>query len=156
MKQLIPFADENVQSSVRQDFQRFIAEQRRSAALVASLGEPFVGRWDSVCAFLDKVGIETLSALSSDYESTARLTEVVSDTKARIDELLRSEPNLTKALERFSDDQAVHTALITFSLPDNKLNPAISTMGKIYSFSEGAIDVKVEAVLIGIIRTSEV
>ena len=112
MKQLIPFADENVQSSVRQDFQRFIAEQRRSAALVASLGEPFVGRWDSVCAFLDKVGIETLSALSSDYESTDRLTEVVSDTKTRIDELLRSEPDLTKALERFSDDQAVRILTI--------------------------------------------
>lgn len=112
MAQLIPFAEEDVQSSVRHDFQRFIAEQRRNGALVASQGEPFIGWWDSVSAFLEKVGIETLSALSPDYESRARLGEVVGDTKTRIDELLRSEPDLTKALERFSDDQAVRILTI--------------------------------------------
>lgn len=112
MAQLIPFADDDVQSSIRQDFQRFIAEQRRSAAQVASLGEPSMGWWDFVRAFLNKVGIETLSALSHDYESKARLVQIVNDTKTRIDELLRSEPNLPKALERFSDDQAVRLMTI--------------------------------------------
>lgn len=112
MAQLIPFADEDVQSSIQHDFQRFIAEQRRNAALAASVGEPFMGWWDFVSAFLEEVGIETLSGLSPDYESTARFSEVVGDTKARIDELLRSEPDLTKALQLFSNDQAVRILTI--------------------------------------------
>lgn len=112
MTQLIPFANEDVQSSMRQDFHRFIAEQRRKATQVAALGEPFVSWWNFVRAFLDKVGVETLSALSHDYESKARLIQIVNDTKTRIDELLKSEPNLLKALERFSDDQAVRLLTI--------------------------------------------
>jgi superfamily I DNA/RNA helicase len=112
MEQLVPFADDDVQSSVRQDFQHFIAEQRKNAGLVESLGEPRTGWWDSVCVFLGKVGIETLSALSPDYESTTRLTDVVNETKARIDDVLKLEPCLPKALERFSDDQAVRILTI--------------------------------------------
>lgn len=112
MAQITPFADDNVQSSIRQDFQRFIAEQRRNVAQVTSLGEAFAGWWGFVRAFLKKVGIETLSALSHDYESKARLIQVVNDTKARIDELLKSEPNLPKILGRFSDDQAVRLLTI--------------------------------------------
>ena len=38
--------------------------------------------------------------------------QVVNDTKTRVDELLKSEPNLPKALERFSDDQAVRLLTI--------------------------------------------
>jgi len=112
MAQLIPFADDDVQSSIRQDYQSFIAEQRRNVAQVASLAEPFMGWWDFVHTFLETVGMVTLSALSHDYESKARLVQVVNDTKTRIDELLKSEPNLPKALERFSDDQAVRLLTI--------------------------------------------
>lgn len=112
MNQLIPFADEDVQSRVRQDFQRFIAEQRKSAALSEALGEAFTGWWESARAFLCKVGIETLSALSPDYESKARLKEVIEDTRKRIEEILKLEPDLPKALERFSDDQAVRILTI--------------------------------------------
>ena len=112
MTQLIPFADDDVQSSVRRDFQNFIVGQRKSAVQSALLGEPFADWWDFVRAFLRKVGIETLSALSHDYESKARLVQVVNDTKTRVDELLKSEPNLPKALERFSDDQAVRILTI--------------------------------------------
>ena len=68
MTQLIPFADDDVQSSVRRDFQNFIADQRKSAVQSALLGEPFADWWGFVRAFLKKVGIETLSALSHDYE----------------------------------------------------------------------------------------
>ena len=46
-------------------------------------------------------------ALSPDYGSHDRLKEVIRDTKMRIEELLRIEPDLPKALERFSDEQAV-------------------------------------------------
>lgn len=112
MNLLIPFADEEVQSSVRQDFQRFIAEQRKNASLFESLDNPFMGCWESACAFLRKVGIETLSALSPDYESKARLKDVINDAKAHIEDLLKLEPNLPKALERFSDDQAVRILTI--------------------------------------------
>ncbi|BCB72818.1 DNA helicase [Vreelandella aquamarina] len=112
MAQLIPFADDDVQSSVRRDFQNFIAGQRKSVVQSVLLGEPFADWWDFVRAFLSKVGIETLSALSHDYESKARLVQVVNDTKTRVDELLKSEPNLPKALERFSDDQAVRLLTI--------------------------------------------
>lgn len=111
MNQLIPFADDDVQSSMRLDFQRFIASQRKSAQ-VESSSEPFVSWWELTRVFLRKVGIETLSALSPDYESKARLNEVIKDTKTRIEDLLKLEPNLPRALERFSDDQAVRILTI--------------------------------------------
>ncbi len=40
------------------------------------------------------------------------MKEFVRDTKARIEELLKLEPDLPKALERFSDDQAVRILTI--------------------------------------------
>ena len=54
----------------------------------------------------------TLVALSPDYESHARLSQVVGDTKARIEELLKLEPDLPLALTRFSDEQAVRILTI--------------------------------------------
>lgn len=56
--------------------------------------------------------METLVALSPDYESHARLGEVVRDTKARIEELLELTPDLLQAITRFSDDQAVRILTI--------------------------------------------
>lgn len=112
MAQIIPFADEDIQSGILQDFHRFIAEQRRNAALATALGDPFTGFWDFVRSFLNKVGIETLSALSPDYESRTRLKEIVNNIKSHIDELLKLEPDLPKALTRFSDDQAVRLLTI--------------------------------------------
>lgn len=112
MAQLIPFADDDIQSNIRQDYQSFITEQRRNVVQATSLADPFVGWWSFVCILLDKVGIKTLSALSHDYESKARLVQVVNDTKIRIEELLKSEPDLLKVLELFSDDQAVRLLTI--------------------------------------------
>ena len=112
MNQMIPFTDDEVQSSVQHDFHHFIKEQRKSAAFTKSLEKPFSGWWESVRAFLKKVGLETLVALSPDYESHTRLREVVRDTKARINELLLIEPELSKALSRFSEDEAVRILTI--------------------------------------------
>lgn len=112
MNQLIPFADDEIQANVRHDFQSLITKHRKSAAIAELIDVPFSGWWDSVLSFLKKVGIETLIALSPDYESRDRLKEVIRDTKARIEELLKLEPNLPKALERFSDDQAVRILTI--------------------------------------------
>ncbi|UTV97937.1 ATP-dependent helicase [Marinomonas rhizomae] len=111
MNQLTPFADDEVQSSARQNFQSFFKQQRK-IVIMAGLDEPFSGWWDAVRRFLKKIGIETLVALSPDYESHVRLGEVLSDTKARIDELLGLVSDLPQALTRFSDDQAVRILTI--------------------------------------------
>ncbi len=107
MNQLIPFADEEIQSNARKDLDWLVKQQRREIAIAELVGDRFARWWDFVRAFLKQVSIETLVSLSPDYESHDRLKEVVRDTKARIDELRNKETDLPKALARFSDDQAV-------------------------------------------------
>jgi len=112
MNQLIPFADEEIQSTARKELDRLVKQQRKETAIAGLVDEPFSGWWKFVQAFLKQVSIETLVSLSPDYESHDRLKEVIRDTKARIEELLKQEPDLPKALERFSDDQAVRILTI--------------------------------------------
>jgi superfamily I DNA/RNA helicase len=112
MNQLTPFADDETQSSSRQDLDRLIKKQRKEASIAVSPDKPFPGWWESVRVFLRHIGIETLAALSPDYESTDRLKEVIRDTKKHIEDLLKIEPYLPKALERFTDDQAVRILTI--------------------------------------------
>lgn len=108
MNQLVPFADEDIQANTRKDLDQLIKQQRKEVAIA----EPFAGWWQFVRVFLKQVTLETLVALSPDYESHERLKEVVRNTKARIEELLWLESDLPKALERFSDDQAVRILTI--------------------------------------------
>lgn len=112
MNQLVPFADDEIQSNARKDLDRLIRKQRKDVAITELLGEPFSGWWEFVRVFLKQISIETLVALSPDYESHDRLKEVVRNTKAHIEDLLKLEPNLSKTLERFSDDQAVRILTI--------------------------------------------
>lgn len=112
MNQLILFADEDTQSKVRKDLDRLVKQQRKEIAVAELVDEPYSGWWELVRAFLNQVSIETLVSLSPDYESHDRLMEVLRDTKARIEELLKLEPDLPKALDRFSDDQAVRILTI--------------------------------------------
>ena len=112
MNQLIPFADDEIQSSARKDLDRLVKQQRKEIAIAELVDEPFSGWWEFVRAFLKQVSIETLVSLSPDYESRARLNEVMRDTKVRIEELLKLEPDLPKALGRFSDEQAVRILTI--------------------------------------------
>lgn len=112
MKLLTPFADEEIQSNVRKDIDRLIKKQRKDAAIAELIEVPFSGWWGFVQDFLKHTSIETLVALSPDYESHDRLKEVIWDTKARIEELLKLESDLPKALERFSDDQSVRILTI--------------------------------------------
>nr|WP_248287620.1 MULTISPECIES: ATP-dependent helicase [Chromohalobacter] len=107
MNQLVPFADEDIQANARKDLNQLIKQQRKEAALTALADDPFSGWWEFVKAFLQQVSLKTLVALSPDYESHDRLKEVIRSTKARIHELLELEPDLPKALGRFSDNQAV-------------------------------------------------
>lgn len=112
MNQLIPFADEEVQSSVRKDLDRLLKKQRKEAASAEQLDSPFSCWWKFVKAFLKHIGSDTIVALSPDYESHKRLQEVFRDTKARIEELLKIESDLPRALGRFTDDQAVRILTI--------------------------------------------
>jgi len=112
MNQLVPFADEETQSTARKDIDRLVKQQRNEAAIADLISDPFSGWWDFVRAFLNQIGIESLVALSPDYESYDRLQGVVQDTKTRIEEMLKLETYLPKALVRFSDDQAVRIMTI--------------------------------------------
>lgn len=112
MNQLIPFADEDIQSSARKDIDRLLKQQRKEIARAEQVDAAFTGWWERTSEFLKLVGIETLVSLSPDYESHDRLKEVVRDARARILELLKLDSDLPKALERFSDDQAVRILTI--------------------------------------------
>ena len=102
----------DIQSTARKDLYRLVKQQRKEIAIAKLVDEPFSGWWEFARTFLRQVSIETLVSLSPDYESHDRLKEVVRDTKAKIEELLKLEPDLRKALERFSDDQAVRILTI--------------------------------------------
>ena len=112
MNQLIPFADEEIQSNARKDLDRLVKQQRKEIVIAELVDAPFSGWWKFVQAFLKQVSIEAVVSLSPDYESHDRLKEVVRDTKAKIEDLLKLEPDLPKALERFSDDHAVRILTI--------------------------------------------
>lgn len=112
MSQLTPFADDELQPDTRKNFQHFLKEQRKNITITEFLSEPFSEWWNSARNFLQKIGVETLAALSPDYDSRQRLREVIQETKKHILELLELEPDLPKALARFSDNQAVRILTI--------------------------------------------
>lgn len=105
--QILPFEDEN-ESAAREDFYDFIKTQKKDV----------ISGFDSskystkVTAFLKYIKKDIIVAFSSDYESEKRRNEVLQETKSRIDELLIIEPDFSKALLRFSDDQAIRILTI--------------------------------------------
>ncbi|MBF0147962.1 MAG: ATP-dependent helicase [Magnetococcales bacterium] len=107
--QLIPFDDEETQAHALRNINQLIKKQRKE---IDKSVLPFSGWWEFVQVFLKQMSIETLVALSADYESHERLKEIIHKTKEHIEELLKIEPDLPKALERFSDDQAVRILTI--------------------------------------------
>ena len=112
MDQLIPFADESEQAEMRQDWQKFIKSERKQADLLMLIDDIWSSGWSFVVNFLNKLGNSSLTALSPDYESPTRLNELIQETKTRIEEQLKIEPDLIKALTKFSDDQAVRILTI--------------------------------------------
>jgi len=106
-KQLIPFDDEE-ESANREDFYDFIKTQKKDL-----IAEVDTSKYSTkVSDFLKYIGKDILVAISSDYESETRRNEILQETKSRIDELLIIEPDLTKALLRFSDDLAIRILTI--------------------------------------------
>ena len=112
MDMLIPFLDEQDQADIRQDWQSFIKSERKEAAILDLVEDRWPTAWTFARNFLKKIGIGTLTGLSPDYESSIRLKEVIQETKKRIEDILKIEPDLLNALARFSADQAVRILTI--------------------------------------------
>ncbi|EFH2856450.1 AAA family ATPase [Escherichia coli] len=112
MNQVIPFADEEIQSSARKDLDLLIKKQRKKVSDARSTNSPFSDWVQLAIEFIKYIGTKMLVALSPDYETRARLKDVIRETFARIKELLQSDPDLPKALGHFVDDQAVRILTI--------------------------------------------
>jgi len=112
MNQLIPFADEEILSSARKELDQLIKKQRKKVSDARHTDSPFSDWVQLAIEFLKNIGSKMLVALSPDYETRARLNDVIRETFARVKELLKSEPDLPKALGRFADDQAVRILTI--------------------------------------------
>lgn len=112
-EQLMPFVDdEELEFSQRLYFQDFFSEQQRKVKQAIQHGNKYSDWWGRVNEFLEKISRETIIALSPEYESTSRLRELIKETGKHINELLKKEQDLVKALRYFSDDQAVRILTI--------------------------------------------
>lgn len=112
-EQLMPFVDdEELEFSQRLYFQDFFREQQRKVKQAIQNEDKYSDWWGRVIEFLQKLNIETIVALSPEYESRIRLKELIKETKKHINELLKKEQDLVKALRYFSDDLAVRILTI--------------------------------------------
>ena len=113
MEQLTASAiDEDVQSKLRNDWLRFIKVEREKVVLSEPVDRSFDKRWSYVVSFLTEFGGDRLVSLSADYESSARLKEVLGDTKERLSELLGTEHDVVQSLALLNDDRAVRIMTI--------------------------------------------
>jgi superfamily I DNA/RNA helicase len=109
---LSPLAEDDAQMGAQQSIQRFIAEQRKATAAMLNSGGVIANWWPAVERFLEHIGVELLRSISPDYESGAKLGEVINDTRSRIEALLKQEGEIIKALNRFFNDEAVRILTI--------------------------------------------
>lgn len=107
MEQLVSFNDEDGESELQRNFERLYLAQRKEVKKLARSDAPYSGWWELTMKFLKNIGLPVLTTLSSDYEAKARLNEVIKNTRQQIEKLLEQEPDLLKALDLFSNDQAV-------------------------------------------------
>ncbi len=113
MAQLTDFAfDEEGQSKQRSDWIRFLKVEKTKLASSPLSSRNFDLVWAYATAFLNELGNESLVSLSADYESGARLAEVLADTRNRLQELLTAEPNIVKGLRLLTGDSAVRIMTI--------------------------------------------
>ena len=113
MEQLTTSAiDENEYSRLQNDWLRFLKVERKKVVLSEQLDRSFDSRWPYAVSFINEFGKERLVSLSADYESLARLKEVLGDTKKRLGELLDVEPDVVKALALLNDNRAVRIMTI--------------------------------------------
>ena len=112
-EQILPFIDdEELEFSKRYDLQDFIFTQKKIIKKSEKLSGKFSCWRQVISSFLKQLSIETITALSPDYESESRLKELVKLTITKIQELLEKESDLIKVLKSFLDDQAIRIMTI--------------------------------------------
>lgn len=112
-EQILPFIDdEELKFSKRYDLQDFIFTQKKIIKKSEKLSGKFSCWRQVISSFLKQLSIETITALSPDYELESRLKELVKLTITKIQELLEKESDLIKVLKSFLDDQAIRIMTI--------------------------------------------
>lgn len=112
-EQILPFVDdEELEFSKYHYLQDFIINQRKIIKKSESASGRFACWRQVIRSFLMQLSIETITALSPDYESKSRLKELVKLTITKIQELLEKESDLIKVLKSFLDDQAIRIMTI--------------------------------------------
>ncbi|MES2822475.1 MAG: ATP-dependent helicase [Pseudomonadota bacterium] len=112
MNSLTPFADEDIQADFLQIWQNFVKVERGKALLTELIDNSFAKRWECVKTMLEKIGLNTITSLSPDYESKTRLKEVIRDTRNHLEKLTDAHKDVATALAKFSDDQSVRILTI--------------------------------------------
>jgi superfamily I DNA/RNA helicase len=107
MNQLIPFSDDEEEQDIYQQVWLNFIQSERQELQQNPINVDNPNRWQSAKRFIDLVGIETMTALSHDYETTSRLNEILRETFKKLDEALASGLTLLEALCQFTDDQSV-------------------------------------------------
>lgn len=112
-EKILPFVDdEELEFSKHHYLQDFIINQKKIIKKSESTSGRFTCWRQVMSSFLEQLSIETITALSSDYESESRLREIVNSTTTKIQELLEKESDLIKVLKSFLDDQAIRIMTI--------------------------------------------
>ncbi|MBA3013971.1 MAG: ATP-dependent helicase [Proteobacteria bacterium] len=107
-----PIIDEQNQSKQRNEWHHFIKVERKKVVGVELSCENFDAWWAHSITFLNEFGMDRLASLSADYESRARLEEILKGTQKRLCELIATEPDVIKALTLLTDDHAVRIMTI--------------------------------------------
>lgn len=112
-EQMLPFVDdEELEFSKQHYLQDFIINQKKIIEKSEKVSGKFTYWRDVIDPFINQLSIETITALSPDYESEFRLREIVNSTITKIQELLEKESDLIKVLKSFLDDQAIRIMTI--------------------------------------------
>ena len=112
MNILTPFTDEDYeQEELAHNWLRFIKEEKK-----LSINNPILqknpNRWECIKRFITKVGFDAITTLSHDYETEARLRQVLNETCGKIDQLMSTGLTLIESLKCFEDDQTIRILTI--------------------------------------------
>ena len=104
--------EEDDQIDLRTNWQQYLREKRLEVYTSGEAIQNITDIWTIVLGFLRKFGRDRIVSLSAEYEQGNRLNDVVSETKAKISELIEGNIDIAEALLRFSDDRAVRIMTI--------------------------------------------
>lgn len=104
--------DEEDDERLQQIWHRFIASERATITDFALLNTNLSEIWEYVKRFLKRFGKQGLIALSADYESVARLREIIRAIRTHLYHSMRTEANIITAIFLLISDQAVRIMTI--------------------------------------------